>query len=99
MPVSEWSHRWKRNDDFPDCLHCNSSNTKEHHFTQVQGCSLTCHARNIENICRVNCTGITALERLSCALHSTRTAIWTAGQPEFVKDLQQEAEGEQDAVH
>lgn len=36
MPVSEWSHRWKRNDDFPDCLHCKSTNTKEHHFTQVQ---------------------------------------------------------------
>ncbi len=36
MPVSEWSHRWKRNDDFPDCLNCKSTNTKEHHFTQVQ---------------------------------------------------------------
>ena len=35
MPVSEWSHRWKRNDDFPECLHCKSHNTKEHHFVQV----------------------------------------------------------------
>ena len=35
MPVSEWSARWKRNDDFPDCLQCKGTNTKEHHFTQV----------------------------------------------------------------
>ena len=36
MPVSEWSHRWKKNDDFPDCLGCKGTNTKEHHFTQVE---------------------------------------------------------------
>ncbi|CAK0783986.1 hypothetical protein CVIRNUC_007189 [Coccomyxa viridis] len=35
MPVSEWSARWKRNDDFPDCLQCKGTNTKEHHFTQT----------------------------------------------------------------
>lgn len=35
MTVDEWSARWKRNDDFPECLKCGSSNTKEHHFTQV----------------------------------------------------------------
>ena len=35
MTVNEWSARWKRNDDFTDCLHCSGQNTKEHHFTQV----------------------------------------------------------------
>lgn len=35
MSVAEWSARWKRNDDFPDCLNCGSLNTKEHHFIQV----------------------------------------------------------------
>ena len=35
MSVEEWSARWKRNDDFPECLACGSKNTKEHHFTQV----------------------------------------------------------------
>ena len=35
MTVAEWAARWKRNDDFPECLNCNSHNTKEHHFTQV----------------------------------------------------------------
>ena len=37
MTVHEWAARWKRNDDYPDCLSCGSSNTKEHHFTQVPG--------------------------------------------------------------
>ena len=36
MSVDEWAGRWKRNDDFPECLNCNSKNTKEHHFTQVK---------------------------------------------------------------
>ncbi len=36
MTVDEWAGRWKRNDDFPECLSCNSNNTKEHHFTQVR---------------------------------------------------------------
>lgn len=36
MTINEWSARWKRNDDFPECLKCGSSNTKEHHFTQVK---------------------------------------------------------------
>jgi hypothetical protein len=36
MTINEWSARWKRNDDFPECLKCGSNNTKEHHFTQVQ---------------------------------------------------------------
>ena len=35
MTVDEWAARWKRNEDFPDCLSCGSLNTKEHHFTQV----------------------------------------------------------------
>ena len=35
MTVDEWSARWKRNDDFPDCLACGSLNTKEHHFIQT----------------------------------------------------------------
>ena len=35
MTVDEWSARWKRNDDFTDCLGCSSKNTKEHHFIQV----------------------------------------------------------------
>merc|ERR1712017_52476 len=35
MTVDEWSCRWKRNDDFPDCLACGSLNTKEHHFIQT----------------------------------------------------------------
>lgn len=35
MTVDEWSARWKRNDDFKDCLNCGCNNTKEHHFTQV----------------------------------------------------------------
>ncbi|GLC34397.1 hypothetical protein PLESTB_000732800 [Pleodorina starrii] len=37
MSVSEWSARWKRNDDFPTCLaeDCGSSDTREHYFTQT----------------------------------------------------------------
>ncbi|GMH40985.1 hypothetical protein BSKO_08895 [Bryopsis sp. KO-2023] len=35
MTVDEWSARWKRNDDFPECLSCGSKSTKEHHFTQT----------------------------------------------------------------
>lgn len=35
MTVDEWSARWKRNDDFPDCLECGGKKTKEHHFTQT----------------------------------------------------------------
>jgi len=35
MSVAEWSSRWKRNDDFPDCLSCGSLNTKAHHFIQA----------------------------------------------------------------
>ena len=34
MTIDEWTARWKRNDDFPDCLACGSKNTKEHHFNQ-----------------------------------------------------------------
>ena len=30
-----WAARWKRNDDYPDCLACGSMNTKEHHFMQA----------------------------------------------------------------
>jgi len=36
MTVDEWSSRWKRNDDFPDCLHCGShDSTRECHFVQT----------------------------------------------------------------
>lgn len=35
MTVDEWAGRWKRNDDFPECLNCGSMNTKEHHFVQT----------------------------------------------------------------
>ena len=35
MTVDEWSARWKRNEDFPKCLNCDGSNTKEHHFIQT----------------------------------------------------------------
>lgn len=27
--------RWKRNEDFPECLGCKGSNTREHYFTQA----------------------------------------------------------------
>ena len=36
MTVDEWAYRWKRNDDFPECMACGSTNTKEHHFIQVR---------------------------------------------------------------
>lgn len=36
MSVAEWAARWKRSEEFPDCLACGSSNTKEHAFTQVR---------------------------------------------------------------
>ena len=32
--MDEWAARWKRNEDYPDCLACGSLNTKEHHFMQ-----------------------------------------------------------------
>eukprot|EP00210_Caulerpa_lentillifera_P005308 g5071.t1 len=35
MTVEEWSDRWKVNEDFPICLHCGSTNTREHHFVQT----------------------------------------------------------------
>lgn len=34
MTVGEYVSRWKRNDDFPECLSCGSTATKEHHFVQ-----------------------------------------------------------------
>jgi hypothetical protein len=37
MSIQEWAARWKRNDDFPACLNCAGTNTKEHHFMQVKG--------------------------------------------------------------
>lgn len=37
MTVEEWSARWKKNEAWPECLQCGSKNTKEHHFTQVEG--------------------------------------------------------------
>jgi hypothetical protein len=36
MSVAEWAARWKRNDDFPDCLRCGGTTTKEHFFTQAR---------------------------------------------------------------
>ncbi len=35
--MPEWSARWKRNEDFPACLGCGGSDTKEHYFVQVGG--------------------------------------------------------------
>ena len=36
MTVDEWSSRWKRNDDYPECLHCGSTSaTRECHFVQT----------------------------------------------------------------
>ena len=35
MSVDEWAARWKKNEAFPECLHCGSTNTKEHAFTQT----------------------------------------------------------------
>lgn len=35
MSVDEWAARWRRSDEFPDCLGCGSRNTKEHAFTQT----------------------------------------------------------------
>lgn len=35
MTVNEWAARWKRNEDFPQCLNCGGTNTKEHYFTQT----------------------------------------------------------------
>lgn len=35
MSVDEWSARFRRSEEFPACLACESSNTKEHAFTQV----------------------------------------------------------------
>lgn len=40
MSVEEWAGRWKPNADFPACLRCSSTNTKEHYFTQV--CTVVC---------------------------------------------------------
>jgi hypothetical protein len=36
MDVAEWAARWKTSGEFPQCLACGSSNTKEHAFTQVR---------------------------------------------------------------
>jgi len=35
MSVEEWSARFRRSEEFPECLACGGSNTKEHAFTQV----------------------------------------------------------------
>jgi hypothetical protein len=35
MTVDEWTSRWKRNDRFPECLACDGTATKEHHFMQT----------------------------------------------------------------
>jgi len=35
MTVEEWASRWKKNEAFPECLHCGGAATKEHAFTQT----------------------------------------------------------------
>jgi hypothetical protein len=35
MSVDEWAARFRKSEEFPDCLACGGSNTKEHAFTQV----------------------------------------------------------------
>jgi hypothetical protein len=35
MTIEEWAARWKCNDDFPECLACGGTRTKEHYFTQT----------------------------------------------------------------
>eukprot|EP00879_Flechtneria_rotunda_P003561 GHRR01003795.1.p1 GENE.GHRR01003795.1~~GHRR01003795.1.p1 ORF type:complete len:147 (+),score=35.71 GHRR01003795.1:251-691(+) len=35
MSVDEWAARWKRSEEFPDCLACQGTNTKEHAFSQT----------------------------------------------------------------
>jgi hypothetical protein len=35
MSVDEWAARFKRSEEFPDCLACGGTHTKEHAFTQV----------------------------------------------------------------
>eukprot|EP00775_Hariotina_reticulata_P006625 gene6625-6853_t len=35
MSVEEWADRWKNSNEYPTCLACSSSNTKEHAFTQT----------------------------------------------------------------
>ena len=35
MTFEEWTALWKPNPDFPECLCCGSTNTKEHHFVQM----------------------------------------------------------------
>eukprot|EP00967_Tisochrysis_lutea_P148505 scaffold283949_cov15-Tisochrysis_lutea.AAC.1 len=35
MTVDEWAARWKKNEDFPECLACGSKQTKEHYFVQT----------------------------------------------------------------
>ncbi|WIA11099.1 hypothetical protein OEZ85_011244 [Tetradesmus obliquus] len=35
MDVNEWAGRWKTSAEFPQCLACGGSNTKEHAFTQT----------------------------------------------------------------
>lgn len=38
MSVAEWAARFKCSQEFPECLACGGSNTKEHAFTQVGVC-------------------------------------------------------------
>ena len=55
MTLDEWARRWKRNDDFPDCLACRSSNTKEHHFTQVPAASALCLSSSVRMELHAGC--------------------------------------------
>lgn len=58
MTVDEWAGRWKRNDDFPECLNCNSKNTKEHHFTQAFTLALCFAKRNFSSLTAHNLSGV-----------------------------------------
>lgn len=42
MSVDEWAARFRRSEEFPLCLACDCSNTKEHAFTQVTTGVLLC---------------------------------------------------------
>jgi hypothetical protein len=44
MSVDEWAARFKRSEEFPECLACGGTNTKEHAFTQVGGTHCGQHA-------------------------------------------------------
>jgi hypothetical protein len=48
MSVDEWAGRFKRSEEFSDCLACGGNNTKEHAFSQVSKGS-ACHVGAASN--------------------------------------------------